>query len=898
MTPHFLTRILAPESVAVFGASDRPGSLGQVVFAKLRDGGFSGRLLAVNPRHRTVQGQPALAELSAADGPVDVAVIATPAATVPDIVRQCLRHGVRGAVVLSAGFGELGQAGRKRERELVALASAGGLRLIGPNCLGVMRPSAGFNATFSRNTASPGEIALVSQSGAICTALLDWAEQEQIGFSSVVSVGNAADVSFGDLLDYLALDRETRSILLYIEGVRDARAFMSGLRAAARTKPVIVVKPGRHAASASAAMSHTGSLVGADDVFDAALERTGAVRVMTISQLFSAARLLSGRHTVRGNRLAVVTNAGGPAVMAADRAADLGVALAELGEATRARLDEVLPRAWSHANPVDVLGDAGPERFEQALAACLGDPGVDAAVVMATPQAMTDLTAIAIACGKVAVAGTKPVLGCWMGAAHAQGARQHFARLQQPHFSTPEAAVEAFAHLAAYQRNQKLLLQAPAPLSDRTPLDLGQAHSLISDALAQGRRQLNTMEAKALLAAFRIPVTRTARAASPLEAQAVAEEFGYPVVLKIDSPDIPHKSDVNGVRLGIDSDAALIEAWHELLADAARLRPDAHIEGITVERMHFSHFGRELMIGVLRDPIFGPVISFGSGGTSVEVLRDRAVALPPLNDVIIEGMIAKTRIATMLKRFRNMPAIDESALERVLLRVSELVCELPEVREMDINPLIADDRGLVAVDVRIGIGIASTRPGRRYEHMAIHPYPSDLVGSLQLADGRRLTIRPIRPEDARMEQEFVRRLSDQSRYFRFMQMVHELTPQLLARFTQIDYDREMALIAVAEQDQGAELQVAVARYSVDPDEVSCEFALTVADDWQGLGIGHHLMRELMRTARRRGLERIHGEVLSANRHMLGLMRRLEFKIMSAPDDPELKLVDRELPEMK
>ncbi len=893
MTPHFLTRILAPESVAVFGASDRPGSLGQVVFAKLRDSGFRGPLLPVNPRHRTVQGQPALKNLAEADGPIDVAVIATPAATVPDIVRQCVRHGVRGAIVLSAGFGELGEDGHKRERELVRRAAAGGLRLIGPNCLGVIRPSAGFNATFSRNSALPGEIALVSQSGAICTALLDWAEQEQIGFSTVVSVGNTADVGFGDVLDYLALDRETRSILLYIEGVRDARAFMSGLRAAARTKPVIVIKPGRHAASASAAMSHTGSLVGADDVFDAALERTGAVRVMSISQLFSAARLLSGRHSVRGNRLAIVTNAGGPAVMAADRAADLGVVLAELGEATRKRLDQVLPQAWSHANPVDVLGDAGPERVEQALAACLGDPGVDAAIVMATPQAMTDLTSIAQACGKVAVAGTKPVLGCWMGAAQAQGAREHFARLHQPHFSTPESAVEAFAHLAAYQRNQKLLLQAPSPLSDRMPPELDQARGLIAAALDQGRSQLNTMEAKALLEAFRIPVTRTARAANPLEAQALAAEFGYPVVLKIDSPDIPHKSDVNGVRLGVDSDAALLQAWSELLADAARLRPEARIEGITVERMHSSHYGRELMVGVLRDPVFGPVISFGSGGTSVEVLRDRAVALPPLNEVIIEQMIARTRVAVMLKRFRNMPAIDEAALEQVLLRVSELVCELPEVREMDINPLIADDRGLVAVDVRIGI--APAKAGRRYAHMAIHPYPADLVGELALADGRRLTIRPIRPEDAQIEQGFVRRLSDQSRYFRFMQMVHELTPQLLARFTQIDYDREMALIAVCECDDGEQLQVAVARYTVDPDEASCEFALTVADDWQGLGIGHHLMVELMRTARRRGLQRIHGEVLAANSHMLGLMQRLEFRIKSAPDDPELKMVERELP---
>ncbi|MDT8449076.1 MAG: bifunctional acetate--CoA ligase family protein/GNAT family N-acetyltransferase [Wenzhouxiangellaceae bacterium] len=891
MAPHFLTRILAPASIAVFGASDRPGSTGQVVFANLIDGGFAGDLFPINTGHDRVQGREAFADLDALDRSVDLAVVATPAETVPGILRQCGEHGVRGAIVLSAGFAELGEPGREREREIVAIAREHGVRLIGPNCLGIIRPDAGVNATFSNNRAEPGPLALISQSGAICTAVLDWAATERIGFSAVISMGNTADVGFGDALDFLALDRRTRSILVYLEGIHDVRRFMSGLRAAARVKPVVLIKPGRHAESSAAAMSHTGSLVGADDVFDAALERTGAVRAMTISQLFSAARMLSGARVARGNRLAVVTNAGGPAVMAADRAAELGLRLAELEDSTLAKLDQTLPEAWSHANPVDVLGDAGPGRFEDALAACLGDPGVDAAIVMATPQAMTDAGQVAEATARLASAGRKPVLGCWMGAGQVQAAREVYSRHGLPHFSTPEAAVEAFGYMAAYRRNQRLLLQVPGPLTDHAPADLDSARSIVGDALAGGRDLLNAMEAKALLQAFRIPATRTWRAGNRTEAVALARTMGFPVVLKIDSPDITHKSDVDGVRLNVDSERAVEREFDALLANARRLAPEAGIVGVTVERMHRSNFGRELMIGVMRDAVFGPVITFGSGGTSVEVLRDRAVALPPLNEVIIEAMIARTRIARMLKRFRNMPAIDEKALEQVLLRVSEMVCEMPELVEMDINPLIVDERGLVAVDSRIRI--APARQRERYSHMAIHPYPAELVGEYRLTDGTRLTVRPIRPEDATIEQAFVRNLSEESRYFRFMQQVSELTPQLLVRFTQIDYDREMALIAVDECDD-EEVQVAVVRYTVDPDETSCEFALAVADEWQGRGVGYHLMLELMKVARARRLERIHGEVLAANRHMLGLMKRLEFRTRTSPDDTELKLVERPL----
>jgi acetyltransferase len=893
MAPHFLQTILAPKRIAVFGASDRKHSLGQVVFANLRTEAFDGELHPINPRHERVQGLRAWPDLDSLGRSVDLAVIATPADAVPDILRQCGKHGVEGAVVLSAGFGETGDAGRRRERELLEVAREERIRLIGPNCLGVMRPGSGLNATFSKNRATDGNLALVSQSGAICTAVLDWAETQRIGFSAVLSMGNAVDVDFGDVLDFLALDRQTRSILLYIEGVRDARDFMSGLRAAARMKPVIVVKPGRTSASSQAAMSHTGSLVGADDVFDAALERAGAVRAGTITQLFAAARALSETRRVGGNRLAIVTNAGGPGVMACDRAAEIGVDLAELSDATIAKLDEALPAHWSHGNPVDVLGDAGVDRFEAAIAACLADDGVDGLVAMLTPQAMTDATGVAGATAELAAGARKPLLACWMGEARVQEAREKSAEARLPNFRTPEAAVEAFGYLAAYQRNQRLLLQVPGPLVDRSRTDLETARAIIEGALAERRNLLSTMESKAVLRAFRIPVTQTAQADDAGEALVLAGNLGYPVVMKIDSPDITHKSDVNGVRLDLETADQVRSAFRRMVDDARRLQPDARIRGVTVERMHKSNFGRELMIGVIRDPVFGPVISFGSGGTSVEVLRDRAVALPPLDEVIIEGMVARTRVARTLKRFRNMPAVDEEALEQVLLRVSEMVCELPEIREMDINPLIIDERGLVAVDARIKVDLAE--PGSdRYAHMAIHPYPADLVGHYHTADGTRLTIRPIRPEDAKIEQEFVRRLSPESRYFRFMQAVSELTPQMLVRFTQIDYDREMALIAVREDEDGGELQVAVARYTVDPDRKGCEFALTVADEWQGQGIGYHLMSELMEVGRSRGLDRIHGEVLASNHNMMGLMKRLGFEIRTSPDDADLKLVSHPL----
>jgi len=892
MGPHYLDRFFAPRSVAVIGASDRPDSVGMRVFANLLEAGFQGELYPVNPRHEQIQGRPSYPSVEAIARPVDLAVIVTPAAAVPGLIAECGEQGVTAVVVISAGFSEVGARGARLQQAAVENARRHGVRLIGPNCLGIMRPHSGLNATFSRNTARPGKLALVSQSGALCTAILDWAAERDVGFSAMVSLGDAADVDFGEVLDYLALDAETGSILLYVEGVHAARRFMSGLRSAARMKPVIVVKAGRHTAGSRAASSHTGALIGADDVFAAALERAGVVRAMTIEQLFSAAEILASRFRVQGNRLAIVTNGGGPGVMAADRAAELDVTVAELEVDTVQGLDQQLPAHWSHGNPVDILGDAPPERYGAAVAACLADPNVDGVLVMLTPQAMTRPEEAAAQVVQAQQARHKPVLACWMGRSQVQTAWELFTAHHVPNLPTPEAAVEAFSYLAAYHRNQQLLMQVPSPLGTRSVPDVDGARLIVEGALAEGRSTLTTLESKAVLRAFDIPVQQAVEARTAGEALVVAESLGFPLAMKINSPDITHKSDVGGVRLNLSNAQAVRHMFNELVDEARRRRPQARIAGVTLERMAARAHGRELLVGVLRDPVFGPVITFGAGGTAVEVLQDRAVALPPLNRFIARNLVAGTRISGLLGEFRNLPAVDQAALEDLLVRVSELVCELPHIREMDINPLLADENGVVAVDARLVVELPPPALDR-YGHMAIHPYPAHLVSPVQMADGTDMVIRPIRPEDAQIEQRFVRELSPEARYFRFMQSLRELTQAMLVRLTQIDYDRELALIAVTGQG-GEELEIGVARYAINPDGDSCEFALVVADDWQRKGIGSRLMHSLMDAARAKGLQSMEGEVLSTNTDMLALARRLGFAVHTSEEDPGIKMVSRRL----
>jgi acetyltransferase len=894
MGPHFLDRLFTPQSIAVFGASDRAESVGGRVFRNILEGGFAGPVYPINPKRDAVAGRKCQATIGAIGQPVDLAVIATPAASVPGVLHDCGEHGVRAVIVHSAGFAESHdqQEGPALQRALLAEARRYGMQVLGPNCLGLIRPAINLNATFSRNNAAPGTLALVSQSGALCTAILDWAMPHRVGFSAVVSLGEAASLDFGDLLDYFALDAHTQSILLYVEGIRDARRFLSGLRAAARIKPVIVVKAGRHAGGSKAALSHTGAMVGADDVFDAALARAGAVRAGTVEQLFAAAALLAREHRVRGSRLAIVTNAGGPGVLAADRAEDLGVELAAPSAATLAQLDAVLPAQWSHANPVDILGDAPPERFEAATRLCLADSANDGVLVMLTPQAMTEPLAAAQAVIRAKGDSDRLLLACWMGERDVAPGRELLDAQGIPEFPSPEAAVEAFGYLAGYQRNQQLLLQVPGPLARQQVPDIDGARRILQAAMAKHRALLTTTEARAVLAAFGIPVQPAIAARDADEALLAAESLGYPVALKINSPDITHKSDVNGVRLNVGNAAAVSAVYHELLESVQRSRPEARLAGVSVEAMYRGRGGRELHVGILRDAIFGPVVSFGLGGVAIEVLRDRAIALPPLNECIVQDLVRRTRASRLLGAFRNLPPIDMAALEEMLLAVSEMACELPELRELDMNPVVGDEHGVVALDVRMVTQEQVPGPDR-YSHLAIHPYPAGMESRLQLQGGTEITIRPIRPEDAQIEARFVHNLSPRSKYLRFHQAVQELIPSMLLRFTQIDYARELALIAVVNKG-GREVEIAVARYGTDPDAQSCEFAVVVADAWQGKGVGTHLLTLLMEAARSKGLQRMSGVVLGKNSAMLKLLKRLGFTARIESGLPETFLVSREL----
>lgn len=884
---HYLTRLFAPRSVAIVGASERPGAAGNVIMKNLLAGRFDGAIYPVNPNHARLFGHRCHASVEEIGPSVDLAVIATPAATVPEVIAACGRKGIRAALIVSGGF-SLPQGARLLQ-ETMAAARAGGVRILGPACLGLMRPAAGVNLTYSRFQARPGAIALVSQSGALTNAILDWAHGEKVGFSSVITLGDGADVGFGEILDYLAWDAATESILLYLEGVMAPRRFVSALRMAARAKPVIVLKTGRDPAAYRAAVAHSGALVGTDDVFDAVLRRAGAVRVRTFSQLFSAAKCLSARYRPCGNRLAIVTNGGGAGIIAADWATSVGIEVPALAQATLQHLEKALPLGWSRGNPLDLTGEAGEEHYRIAVRACLEDSSVDGLLVILTPQVTTRPDRVAEVVIETARDFRKPVVGCWMGGEEVEEGRRLLSHAQLPVFRTPEPAVEAFSHIATHHRNQQLLIQVPAPTSQAGRPDTEGARLVIENALAENRKVLSETESKSLLAAFCIPVTRTVAARSVQEAIVVAQQMGFPLVMKVNSPDVVHKTDVGGVKLNIATVRQLRAAFNEIMANVTARLPQARIDGVTLQPMILKPNGRELMVGIATDRVFGPVITFAAGGMATELMGDRAVCLPPLNTVLVKDLIERTRVAQMLKPFRNLPAINMEALTAVLLRVSEMVSELPWLRALDINPLIVDENGAIAVDARAAVDCLVPGPGTRYAHMAICPYPAHLVQRWNLTDGTEITIRPIRPEDARLLQEFVRNLSEESRYFRFISTVQELSPRTVARLTQIDYDRDMALIAVVTEGD-REVELGAARYVTNPDGETCEFALVVADAWQGRGIGTKLMHSLMEVARTNGLKAMIGDVLANNINMLKLMEKLGFTIVNHPEDPSLKRV--------
>ncbi len=886
MDMHHLSPLFSPESIVIFAgdteAPDTQTTHARLLVRQLQSGGYSGPLTFLDINMRGT-----LADL--AHSRADLAIIALPNAQIAAALEIAGRIQCKTALIVSSGVNTILAA------ELHAIARLHGIHLLGPNCLGFQRSKSGINASVLGAMSKAGSLSLVSQSGALTASMLDWADKNGIGFASVVSLGANTAVDIAEVLDYLATDRETLSIVVYMEGIRDARRFMSALRAAATAKPVIVMKSGRQPAGSRAALTHSGAIVGSDEVFDAALRRAGAVRVHTFAQLFSAAKCLASRYQPVGRRLAIITNGGGPGVLAADWASDLGLTLSALSADAGSALQPQLPELATLHGLLDLTEEADASHYRAALTACAADGTIDGILVILSPKPELDVNAIAQTLAELQPSIAKPLITCWMGDAQVAEARGILSDAGIPTFRTPEAAVDAFNNIASFYRNQQLLMQTPPPLTHLQRPDVEGARILIESVLAERRNVLTEMESKALLAAFHIPLTKTILARSATEAILIANQLGYPVALKIDSPDISHKSDVHGVALNVSNAASVRDIWQNMMTTVARLRPDAHINGVTIQNMSGKSEGRELYIGVNTDVPFGPVISFGAGGTMIELIADRAVELPPLNQFLAQHLIDRVRSTEMLGAWRGLLPADRESLEQILLRVSEMVCALPQLREMDINPVIVDADGALAVDARIVIGQDSPRV-HKYSHLAILPYPSDYEQEWPMRSGGKYTIRPIRPDDAEMIQTFVRELSPNSRYMRFISSMRELPSRMLARYTLIDYDREMALIAVhhvrspdpAGGITETEQMIGVSRYITNPDLHSCEFSLAIADAFGGQGLGSRMMLSIMDFARNKGLSQIEGIVLSKNTPMLKLMHSLGFTVKPYPEDSDLR----------
>ena len=876
MSIRHLDRLLEPRSVAVIGASDRVGSVGATVWRNLRAGTFQGPIHGVNPKRATLDGTVVYASPSDLPEVPDLAVLCTPPDTVPGLIDALGRLGTRAAIVMTAGL----SAAQKQAMRDAARPHL--LRLLGPNCIGLLSPHIGLNASFAHTDAAPGDMAFVSQSGALVTAVLDWAKSRRIGFSHLVSLGERADVDFGDLLDHLASDARTRSILLYIESIESPRKFMSAARAAARNKPVIVVKAGRAGHGMQAAASHTGAMAGSDIVFDAAIRRAGMLRVDTLQDLFMAAETLAHfghRQALTTSMprpgdesLTLMTNGGGAGVMAADAAALAGVTLRDLPAELVAQLDAVLPVTWSRGNPVDIIGDAPVQRYTQTLQALLADGGAGTVLFMHAPTAIVRSDDIARACAPLARQAAGRVMACWLGDWAVADARRIFVEAGVPDYATPEEAVRAFALLGTYRRNQTLLLEAPTA-SECDPPDIAAARLPIESALAAGREMLDELEAKAVLEAYGIPTVRTVSvkptAAAALEA---AQTLGYPVVLKILSPDISHKSDVGGVALNLRDEVELGRAAEHMLARVGAAMPQARLAGFTVQTMASRPLAQELIVGASIDPLFGPVLLFGQGGTAVEVLADRAIALPPLNRVLARDLVSRTRVAKLLAGYRDHPPARIDAICDVLIALSQMLTDLPELAELDINPLWADHEGVIALDARIRL--SRERPAGA-AHFAIAPYPAELAESMAWQD-ESIVLRPIRPEDEAQHRAFLDYLDANDLRLRFFSSRRELPRSELARLTQIDYAREMAFIAVRTAGDGTQQTLGVVRAVCDPDNIDAEFAIVVRSDLKARGLGQLLLRKMIAYLSAHGTQRMVGRVMRENQPMLELVRNNGF----------------------
>ena len=896
--------MLSPRSIALVGATETERSVGRTVLENLQSGGYKGTIYPINPKREKVLGLKAFPNIAAVPDRIDLAVIVTPAGTVPGLVRECGVAAVPSAVIISAGFKETGSAGLELERQVLSEARRHKMRILGPNCLGVMRPYGGFNATFAAGMARPGSVGFLSQSGALCTAILDWSFRENVGFSAFVSLGSMLDVGWGDLIYYLGDDPHTKSIVIYMESIGDARAFLSAAREVALTKPIIVIKVGRTEAAAKAAASHTGSLTGSDEVLLAAFRRVGVLRVETIGELFDMAEVLGKQPRPGGPRLAIVTNAGGPGALATDMLITSGGSLAELSPTAFNCLNELLPGPWSHGNPIDVLGDAGPDRYGKAVEIAANDPDNDGLLVILTPQAMTDALGTAMEIKKLPIPPGKPILASWMGAQAVDTGEELLNQANIPTFKYPDRAARAFAYMWRYTHNLRALYETPtvSPDSERCDARCKTVNSIIQSVRESGRTLLTEFESKKILAAYEIPTVETHIAESEEEAVKRAAKIGYPVVLKLHSDTITHKTDVGGVQLNLSNASAVRRAFRSIESSVARLTaskssraksnrarkssrstlhaPSSPFLGVTVQPM-VKLDGYELILGCSPDPQFGPVLLFGAGGQLVEVFKDRALGLPPLNGTLARRLMERTRIYEALKGVRGRKPVDLGALEQLLVRFSQLILEQPWISEIDINPLLASSEGLMALDARIvvyGKGVSENELPKP----AIRPYPAQYVKPWRLPNGTPVTLRPIRPEDEPLMVKFHQTLSEQSIYYRYftaLKLTQRIAHERLTRICFNDYDREIALVVDHKKKEAGEHEIlGVGRLSKVHGANEAEFALLVSDQWHKMGIGTELLKLLVEIGRNEKLDRITGSVLFENRAMVHVCKKVGFTV--------------------
>ncbi|MCX6019328.1 MAG: bifunctional acetate--CoA ligase family protein/GNAT family N-acetyltransferase [Chloroflexi bacterium] len=880
--------LFTPRSVAVIGATDKEGSVGLAIMKNLI-ASFKGAIYPVNPKRAELLDLPAFPNIASTPEKVDLAVIITPARTVPGLIGECIAAGVKSALIISAGFKEVGPEGVELERQILQACRAAKMRFVGPNCLGIMNPSIGLNATFADSIAQPGRVAFISQSGALCTAVLDWSHKENVGFSHFISVGSMLDVGWGDLIDFLGDDPNTDSIVMYMESIGDARAFISAAREVALSKPIIVIKAGRTQAAAKAAASHTGSLAGSDDALDAAFERSGVLRVNTISDLFYMAEVLAKQPRPQGNRLTIITNAGGPGVLATDALVRHGGELAPISDELIAKLNEFMPAAWSHSNPIDVLGDATAERYAKAIELAAQDPNSDGLLVILTPQAMTQATETAQLLEPLAKTLGKPLLASWMGAGAVRGGEDVLNRADIPTFAYPDTAARVFDYMWQYTSNLKGLYETPQT-ADAADADRARAASLVARARSAGRTILTEFESKALLSAYGIPTVTTRIAATEEEAVLAASHIGYPVVLKLHSETITHKTDVGGVKLNLHDADAVRAAFAAIEAGVREKAGEGHFLGVTVQPMAKLD-GYEVILGCSLDAQLGPVLLFGSGGQLVEVYKDRALALPPLTTTLARRLMEKTKIYTALKGVRGRKSADMDELEKLLVRFSQLVVEQRWIREIDINPLLVGEGGnMIALDARVVLH----GPEVKREDLprpAIRPYPTRYVAPFELNDGMPVTIRPIRPEDETLMPEFHRKLSEQSvylRYFHALPLSERIAHDRLVRICFNDYDRELALVAILKDEHGKDTIAGVGRLIKLRGGQEAEFAVLVSDQFQHQGLGRELLARLVQYGRDEGMHRIVADILPENTGMIRVSEQLGFKITRVPDDDTLR----------